>query len=44
MSYWDTSTLGKLYLPETDSADFVQKAAVEADIVTFRIASMNYGA
>jgi len=29
MSYWDTSTLGKLYLPEPDSADFAQKAAAD---------------
>ena len=29
MSYWDTSALGKLYVPEPDSPDFVQKAANE---------------
>ena len=38
MSYWDTSTLGKLYLPEPDSADFVQKAAVDPTIATTRLA------
>ena len=27
MSYWDTSTLGKLYFPEVDSTSFAQKAA-----------------
>jgi predicted nucleic acid-binding protein len=37
MSYWDTSTLGKLYLPEPDSSDFVQKAAVEPVIVTSKL-------
>jgi predicted nucleic acid-binding protein len=34
MSYWDTSALGKLYLPEPDSADFLRKAANEAVIAT----------
>ena len=38
MSYWDTSTLGKLYLPEPDSADFPQKAAVDPAIATTRLA------
>jgi len=38
MSYWDTSTLGKLYLPEPDSADFAQKAAVDPAIATTRFA------
>jgi predicted nucleic acid-binding protein len=38
MSYWDTSTLGKLYLPEPDSADFAQKAAVDPAIATTRLA------
>ena len=38
MSYWDTSTLGKLYIPEPDSADFAQKAAVDPSIATTRLA------
>lgn len=38
MSYWDTSTLSRLYLPEPDSADFVQKAANNPVIVTTRLA------
>jgi predicted nucleic acid-binding protein len=38
MSYWDTSALSKLYLPEPDSADFVQKAANNPLIVTARLA------
>jgi predicted nucleic acid-binding protein len=38
MSYWDTSALGKLYLPEPDSADFLGKAANEPVIVTARLA------
>lgn len=38
MSYWDTSALGKLYLPEPDSGDFVQKAAVVPAIATTRLA------
>jgi uncharacterized protein len=38
MSYWDTSTLGKLYLPEPDSAAFAQKAAIDPAIVTTRLA------
>ena len=38
MSYWDTSTLGKLYLPEPDSATFAQKAAVDPAIVTTKLA------
>ena len=38
MSYWDTSALGKLYLPEPDSADFAQKAAVDPAIATTRLA------
>ncbi|MBI4604173.1 MAG: type II toxin-antitoxin system VapC family toxin [Planctomycetes bacterium] len=37
MSYWDTSTLGKLYLPETDSPGFVQKAANDPVIVISRL-------
>lgn len=37
MSYWDTSALSKLYLPEPDSADFVQKAATNPVIVTNRL-------
>jgi predicted nucleic acid-binding protein len=37
MSYWDTSALSKLYLPESDSADFVQKAATSPVIVTNRL-------
>ena len=38
MSYWDTSALGKLYLPEPDSAAFVQKAASDRVIVTTSLA------
>ena len=38
MSYWDTSSLGKLYLPEPDSAAFAQKATVDPAIVTTRLA------
>lgn len=38
MSYWDTAGLAKLYLPEPDSHDFVQKAAIDAIIVVSRIA------
>ena len=38
MSYWDTSTLGKLYLPEPDSADFAQKAAADPAIATSKLA------
>jgi len=38
MSYWDTSALGKLYFPEPDSADFVQKASVDPAIATTRLA------
>jgi uncharacterized protein len=38
MSYWDTSALSKLYLPEADSAGFVQKAANNPVIVTTRLA------
>jgi len=38
MSYWDTSTLGKLYLPEPDSANFAQKAATDPAIATTRVA------
>jgi uncharacterized protein len=34
MSYWDTSSLSKLYFPEPDSADFVRKAANNPVIVT----------
>jgi predicted nucleic acid-binding protein len=37
MSYWDTSALAKLYLPEPDSADFVQKAASDALMATARL-------
>jgi predicted nucleic acid-binding protein len=37
MSYWDTSALGKLYLPEPDSADFLRKAANEPLIVTAKL-------
>jgi predicted nucleic acid-binding protein len=37
MSYWDTSALGKLYLPEPDSAAFVHKAADDSVIVTTRL-------
>lgn len=38
MSYWDTSALGKLYLPEPDSADFTRKAAIDPAIATTRLA------
>lgn len=38
MSYWDSSTLSKLYLPEPDSSDYVQKAANNQVIVTARLA------
>jgi hypothetical protein len=38
MSYWDTSTLSKLYIPEPDSSDFEKKAANEPTIFTARIA------
>ena len=38
MSYWDTSTLGKLYLPEADSPAFAQKAANATVIVTAKLA------
>ncbi len=38
MSYWDTSTLGKLYVPEPDSAVFEKKAASEPAILTARLA------
>lgn len=37
MSYWDTSTLGKLYLAEADSAVFAEKAAHTAVIVTAKL-------
>src|ERR1035438_143741 len=37
MSYWDTSTLAKLYLPEPDSADFAQKAAGDTAIATTKL-------
>src|SRR3954468_21706831 len=37
MSYWDTSSLGKLYFPEADSPDFEQKAASQLIIVTARL-------
>jgi uncharacterized protein len=38
MSYWDTSTLGKLYLAEADSPAFAQKAARATVIVTAKLA------
>jgi predicted nucleic acid-binding protein len=38
MSYWDTSALSKLYLPEPDSPDFLGKAAHEPVIVTAKVA------
>lgn len=38
MSYWDTSTLGKLYVPEPDSVDFEKKAAGEPIILAARLA------
>jgi predicted nucleic acid-binding protein len=38
MSYWDTSALAKLYLPEPDSHDFLRKAANEPVIVTAKLA------
>lgn len=37
MSYWDTSALGKLYIPEPDSTAFARKAVEENEIVTSRI-------
>ena len=37
MSYWDTSALAKLNLPEPESADFVQKAASDALMATARL-------
>jgi predicted nucleic acid-binding protein len=37
MSYWDTSTLGKLYLPEEDSPAFARKAANATVIVTAKL-------
>ena len=38
MSYWDTSALAKLYLPEPDSPVFEQKAAGGAACVIARLA------
>jgi predicted nucleic acid-binding protein len=38
MSYWDTSTLSKLYLPEADSPAFAQKAAGATVVVTAKLA------
>jgi predicted nucleic acid-binding protein len=38
VGYRDTSALGKLYLPEPDSADFAEKAAVDPAIATTRLA------
>ncbi len=38
LSYWDTSTLGKLYFPESDSPAFAQKAATATLIVTAKLA------
>lgn len=38
MSYWDTSALGKLYLPEADSTAFAQKAAHATVVVTAKLA------
>lgn len=38
MSYWDTSALAKLYVPESDSADFEKKAASQPVILTARLA------
>jgi uncharacterized protein len=38
MSYWDTSALSKLYLPEPDSPDFLRKAAYDSVIVTAKLA------
>lgn len=38
MSYWNTSALAKLYLPEADSLAFEQKAADGQVIVTARLA------
>lgn len=40
MSYWDTSALGKLYVPEADSADFDQKAARDPLIITSSLARL----
>ena len=38
MSYWDTSALGKLYVPESDSAAFAQRAAGDSVIVSCQLA------
>ena len=38
MSYWDTSTLGKLYVPQPDSVDFEKKAVGEPIILAARLA------
>lgn len=38
MSFWDTSALGKLYLPEPDSPVLVQQAANQQTIVVAALA------
>lgn len=38
MSYWDTSSVGKLYFAETDSAAFEQKALSGAGLITSKLA------
>jgi len=38
MSYWDTSSLGKLYFLEADSPAFAQKAAGDTAIITTKLA------
>lgn len=38
MSYWDTSALGKLYVSESDSATFEQRASDESVIVSCQLA------
>ena len=38
MSYWDTSTLSQLYLPEAGSPAFARKAASTTVIVTAKLA------
>lgn len=38
MSYWDTSALAKLYLPEPDTTTFVAHATLPQPLVTSRLA------
>ena len=44
MSYWDTSTLAKLYVREPDSPSFEQKAAIQHLIVTSKLSLYETGA